>query len=102
MRGGAETGETAMRMLIMLPHISGTADASGPSGQGMTGAGSVNSGPVRSQGVVHSGCAGENRGHRLPGRPGRDTPDKAESGGGGRAGPGVAENSDSPAKMPEP
>jgi len=69
-------------MLTVLPQISGTADACGPSGQGMTGAGSGNSGPAGSQGVPHSGCVGENRRIRLPGRPGRDTPDKAKGGGG--------------------
>ena len=33
-------------MLIMLPQISGTADACGPSGQGIAGAGSGNSCPA--------------------------------------------------------
>ena len=68
-------------MLIMLPQISGTADACGPSGQGTAGAGSGNSCPAGNQGVPHSGT-GENRGRRLPGRPGRDPPDKAKGGGG--------------------
>ena len=60
-------------MLTVLPQISGTADACGPSGQGIAGAGSGNSCPAGSQGVPHSGT-GENRGRRLPGRPGRDPP----------------------------
>ena len=68
-------------MLIMLPQISGTADACGPSGQGIAGAGSGNSCPAGNQGVPHSGT-GENRGRRLPGRPGRDPLDKAKGGGG--------------------
>jgi len=68
-------------MLTVLPQISGTADACGPSGQGIAGAGSGNSCPAGSQGVPHSGT-GENRGRRLPGRPGRDPLDKAKGGGG--------------------
>ena len=77
MRGGAKMGKMIIRMLIsaamliMLPQISGTADACGPSGQGIAGAGSGNSCPAGNQGVPHSGT-GENRGRRLPGRPGRD------------------------------
>ena len=74
-------GETVIKMIIrilisavmltVLPQISGTADACGPSGQGIAGARSGNSCPAGSQGVPHSGT-GENRGRRLPGRPGRD------------------------------
>jgi len=79
-------------MLTVLPQISGTADACGPSGQGIAGAGSGNSGPAGSQGVPHSGCVGENRGAVFPEGPDGIPLTKRKAAGERLSGPGIAEN----------